>query len=324
MKWTKRIGIAIIVVFMVACVFIIVKQNAKIKRLEKTALTMSEELSNVQANVNISMIPELSPGKEGWKVTQFGEADREQENCYVITTGTGLVILDGGCEYEVPKLREIIARYGNQVEAWFLSHPHPDHINAFLEIYNEPKGITIDHIYTAEHPSIEKMRERASWDDFSAAERFYNMDIPLEYLHTGDELEVLGGLKVKVLSAYGEEVNNLSKDLMNDGALMLKVSGKRDSMLFCTDVGKSLTNYLVETYGEQLKSDYVQMGHHGNGGPDKAFYQMVNPKGAFFDAPAWIMQNDEKPSTKKKEKLMRKMGAQIYSFYTTPNQIILE
>lgn len=289
------------------------KVNVVAKALEEQSVS----------DIRLSYIPDLDPGTQGWKVTQFGDAAREQEMCYTITTATGLVIVDGGQSYEAPRLREIIARYGNCVEAWILTHPHSDHISAFMDIYDDPQGIEIHHVYAAQFPDEELMKENAPWDNYEALERFRSMDISqLEYVNEGETLELLG-LEAEILSAYSDRVDELSNDLMNDGSIMFRVKGSQDSMLFCADVGKSLTDYLVDTYGGDLKSDYVQMGHHGFGGPGAEFYELVDPKGAFFDAPAWLMEDDTDRSTREKEKLIRDMGRVVYSYYTAPNQILL-
>ncbi len=300
------------------------KINQKVNSLSETVLQMQQARHLTAAEDRCGYIPDLFPAKKGWKVTQFGDVSQMQEMCYTITTDTGLVIIDGGWEYEEPRLRNIIARYGNSVEAWILTHPHADHISAFLNIYKDPQGIQIHHIYTVELPDYDTLKANASWDDYSALERFRGLEIPqLEYLHTGDERDILG-LKMEVLSAYSDKVDELSNDLLNDGSMMFRVSGERDSMLFCADVGKSLTDYLIEEYGPKLKSDYVQMGHHGYGGPGSAFYEAAGPKAVFFDAPHSLMSGEFEKSTVEKEKLVRDMGCVIYSYYTAPNQILLE
>lgn len=316
----KKAIIALSLMVLLTVGFSIYKINSKINAVAVAIRSLQEE--QVQ-DPRLDIIPDLNPHGRGWKVTQFGDATKDQENCYTITTESGLVIVDGGCSYEVPRLRKIIAQYGNSIEAWILTHPHPDHINAFLEIYSDLQGIQIHHIYTAQHPDEALMKENADWDDYSALERLREMEIPLEYVHAGDTLELLGGLKVEILSAYSDRVDELSDDLMNDGSVMFRISTEKESMLFCSDVGKALTQDLVNTYGEKLKSDYVQMGHHGYGGPGKEFYKLVSPKAAFFDAPAWLMNSDGKRSTKKKEKLMGELGCTIFSFFTAPNQIII-
>lgn len=268
-------------------------------------------------------IPNLDPGTDGWLITQFGDPALQQEMCYVITTGTGLAIVDGGFSYETPRLREIIAQYDNCVDAWILTHCHPDHITAFLDIYEDPQGIEIRHVYTVERAELAVMEEKAPWDDFSMLDRFDALEIDgLEYLHGGDQLDLLG-MKMEVLSAYEPDLELLTKDLMNDGSMMFRVSGKEESMLFCADVGVGLSNHLISKYGDALKSDHVQMGHHGLGGPDEEFYRLVDPKAAFFDAPDRFVNGEGDRSTKEKDALMREMGCLIFYYYTAPNQILL-
>lgn len=319
-RWWTAASLLLTLLVGAGAAFGIYKVNHKVNVL---AEALQEQSGQSGTDVQLTGIPELKPGTEGWKVTQFGDVSREQEMCYTITTDTGLVIVDGGHSYEAPRLREIIAQYGNSVEAWILTHPHSDHISAFMDIYEDPQGIQIHHIYAAKFPDEDLMKENAPWDNYEALERFRGLEISdLEYVSEGDVLNLLG-LQVEILSAYNDRVDELSNDLMNDGSIMFRIRGSQDSMLFCADVGKSLTDYLVDKYGEDLKSDYVQMGHHGFDGPEAEFYELVKPSAAFFDAPAWLMEDETDRSTREKEQLMQEMGCVIFSYYTAPNQILL-
>lgn len=295
--------------------------NGKINNLFETVQQWQDSQGQMD---RAAYIPNLNPGTDGWLITQFGDPAQGQEMCYVITTETGLVIIDGGFSYETPRLRKIIGQYDNCVEAWILTHYHPDHITAFLDILEDPQGIKIHHVYTVERADLAVMEEKAPWDDFSMLDRFDAMEIDgLEYLHRGDRLELMG-MKMEVLSAYEASLDSMTNDLMNDGSMMFRLSGQEESMLFCADVGVSLTNYLIGEYGESLKSDYVQMGHHGFGGLGEEFYRLVDPKAAFFDAPDWLVNGEGDRSTREKEALMRKLGCVIFSYYTAPNQILLK
>ena len=79
-------------------------------------------------------------------------------------------------------------------------------------------------------------------------------------------------------------------------------------------------------YSEELKCDYIQMGHHGNGGLSEAFYRLTEPRAAFFDAPEWLMNPGEGLSytTPENRRLMEGLGAAVYYYNTAPNQIILK
>lgn len=319
-------GAVVLAVLCLACVgFGIWKVNSKVNALSETVgQIQNAEAQRENAQDKNSIIPTLTPGTDGWMITQFGDPAGQQEMCYTITTENGLVIIDGGYSYETPRLREIISEYGNSVEAWILTHYHPDHMTAFLDIYEDPQGITIHHVYAPERAELELMQEKAPWDDFSMLDRFDSLEIPeLEYLHKGDEVDLLG-LKMNVLSAYNKEMESMTKDLMNDGSLLFTVSGGEESMLFCADVGVSLSDSLVEEYGDKLKADYVQMGHHGFGGLGEEFYRLTAPRAAFFDAPDWLVHGEGDRSTREKEALMRGLGCTIFSYYTAPNQILLK
>ena len=107
--------------------------------------------------------------------------------------------------------------------------------------------------------------------------------------------------------------------------MVFKVYGKEESMLFCADAGKSISDYLKKKYGSKLKSDYLQMGHHGNGGLKKNFYKTVNPDVAFFDAPDWLMEGKYGGyTTPRNRKWMEEMGSKVVSFSTAPNTVVLK
>ncbi len=130
----------------------------KISRQQKVITQLAVQL-NSPTN-QIDAMPNLRPyDEEKWLLTQYGEIDKERQICYTVTSSNGLVIIDGGFEYEVPRLRKIIASYGNHVDAWILTHPDSDHITAFMEIYKDLQGITIDKVYTPEYPSIDILKK---------------------------------------------------------------------------------------------------------------------------------------------------------------------
>ncbi len=83
-----------------------------------------------------------------WKITQYSDDSGAQAMFYTITSDKkDLIIIDGGHTENAGKVRKVIEEYGNHVDIWILTHPHPDHIGAFNEIYAQPEGIEIDYIY---------------------------------------------------------------------------------------------------------------------------------------------------------------------------------
>lgn len=84
---------------------------------------------------------------DGCIITQYSDVTGRQANCYTITNGGHLIIIDGGWAENALALRKVIAQNGNHVDAWFISHTHSDHVGAFNVIYADPQGVTIDKIY---------------------------------------------------------------------------------------------------------------------------------------------------------------------------------
>ena len=236
-----------------------------------------------------------------------------------------LIVVDGGWIHDADYVREAIASLGNHVTAWLITHPHPDHAGAFYEIYQNPGEITIDRVYAVNMAPPALCKENAPWDDMTAYEQWLTLEIPqLTYVSAGDVLDI-AGLNFHILSAYGDYVDEISNDLLNDGSMVFQITAEEKNMLFCADAGINMSDYLLQTYGDSLKSDYLQMGHHGNGGLSDYFYSVVDPDVAFFDAPDWLMEDvNDQYTTPERKKLMQDMGAEVYSFTTAPNRFILE
>lgn len=261
-----------------------------------------------------------------WLITQYGSSAGNQLMFYTMQDKKGhLVVVDGGWVTDADYVRSVIKALGKRVDAWIITHPHRDHAGAFTEIYKDPGKLKIKKVYAVDMASPELCLKNAPWDETEVYDEWLKLDIPqLTYVHAGDAFEV-AGLEFQVFNAYDDYVDELSNDLLNDGSMMFKITAAEESMLFCADVGDDLSDYLLETYGDELKADYIQMGHHGNGGLKNDFYKSIGAKAAFFDAPDWLMQDTSGRFTNPKTAyLMSGNGAAIYSFSTTPNQIILK
>lgn len=261
-----------------------------------------------------------------WLITQYGGADGAQLSFYTLQDTAGhLIVVDGGWLTDAPYVRKVLKELGNHVDAWVITHPHRDHAGAFCKIYKKPGKLTIDKVYAVDMASPELCLENAPWDETEVYEKWLKLDIPqLTYVHAGDTFDV-AGLQFEIFNAYDDYVDELSDDLLNDGSMLFKVTAVEESMLFCADVGKKMSDYLLETYGEALKAEYIQMGHHGNGGLKKDFYAFIDARVAFFDAPDWLMNDTTGAySTPDNRYFMTTNGASVYSFSTTPNQIILK
>ena len=75
-------------------------------------------------------------------------------------------------------------------------------------------------------------------------------------------------------------------------SIVFKLYGNEESLLFCGDIQhRALGRFLLENYKDKLKSDYLQVPHHGNNYMGIQFYKAVSPKIALFSAPDWLIYN---------------------------------
>ena len=85
-----------------------------------------------------------------------------------------------------------------------------------------------------------------------------------------------------------------SDEQVNANSLVIRVSEKNkgtQTCLFLNDASVNSGNRLLNAYGEKLKSDIVQMAHHGQAGVDKNVYDAVNAKRRLWPITFWLWQD---------------------------------
>lgn len=263
------------------------------------------------------------PGLGKYTVTQYATVTGNQSMIYTITDWDNhFIIIDGGWKEDTDWLLKCIKDNGGKVDVWIITHPHPDHVGAFNGVY--ASGVVeIGTIYTIPM-DYEIYKSRAHWwDGFEVYDEYVNLTAEADnivYLNEGDEIDLFG-LKMEVFHSF--DIVEEDGDPCNNGGMIFKLSAEHDSMLFLADVSRAYSAGILERWGDKVTADYVQMGHHGNGGMTEEFYRAVSPKVAFFDAPEGLMQNEELNAPAKRA-LMESLGSQIVYYATAPNEIVLE
>ncbi|MDD2414471.1 MAG: MBL fold metallo-hydrolase [Eubacteriaceae bacterium] len=235
-----------------------------------------------------------------WTVTEYGGVNAKQSMFYTIKSDDDkVIVIDGGWKQSAASVRSVIYSLGGHVDYWILTHPHPDHVGAFNEIYKDPQGITIGQIYAVDINYNTYKKKAQARDGFSAFQTFYDLSqnmTNLTYVHEGDEFD-LDGLLMNVYSTYNDTIGAESDDPCNDGSMVFKLSGRKKSILFMSDFAgneDTCTAALMNAHGSELTADYVQAAHHGNSTLPDSFYENAKEQAVFIDSPKWLEEDTER------------------------------
>lgn len=210
---------------------------------------------------------------------------------YVVRLCDGsFVCIDGGrcCAEDVDALYALLCALSAgkkpDVALWLFTHPHDDHITlaaAFLEKYREKVDVRAFAYQFADHGKTPLTMEDASpiLNDIDRLEKaigayenatVYTLHTGQSYYLKGVEIEVLWSLDNTYPSQYFSLNNTCS-------ALRFKFDNGK-TVIFPADCMHEECRQIMHTYGDYLKSDILQVTHHGLIGGDKGLYQQIDPE----------------------------------------------
>ena len=215
---------------------------------------------------------------------------------FIFETENGVYLLDGGFMTEEPYMREYLLSLGiSKIKGWFLTHPHDDHVGCLLKLLEENSDIELESIYY-NFPSKEfamgaeltrsKMTTEELYDRLAALIK--QRGIKEIVVNAGDKYD-LGEMSVRVLRIHDDSIT--ANRINNSSAVYrFEINGK--SLLFLGDLGIEGGRQLLATVDPALiKSDYVQMAHHGQDGVERAVYEAIRPRFTFWCTPSWLWDN---------------------------------
>lgn len=239
---------------------------------------------------------DIGPGGkifDGGSLSLLADYDNRQMLSMVLQDKNGtLVVIDGGWDIDADHLTDVIRSKGGHVSGWFVTHPHSDHVGALIQILNNPDSqITIDNVYYSLPDQSWYEKVEASRADYVNSFRAALATLPAEKLHTvqKDQEIQMGLIKAKVLNnPYLLDVTSV-----NNSSVAYKFFMNDVSILVLGDMGPEAGQLLyAERTAEDLKSDIVQMAHHGQYGVSKEVYAAINPQIALWPCPLWLWNND--------------------------------
>ncbi len=190
------------------------------------------------------------------------------------------------------------------IAAWVVTHSHSDHYNvfsSFLSVYGNSSYVKIDYIM-GNFPSNMAVSNAAGKDTVlidsmqSFAQRA-GKECQYIKIHTGQKY-YFPGLDMEVLYTQ-EDANPMRLNLFNDTSCIVRFTMRAHT---ADEQGNAVSNaeakavtsvwtgdafiygsrFTSAMYGDYMKSDMVQVAHHGNIGCESPFYNFVAPTIVWF------------------------------------------
>ena len=232
------------------------------------------------------------------KLYMLQEQNKGQMMSYIVQTENGkLIVIDGGDRADGKHLKDMLFQLGGSkpcVDLWLLTHPHTDHIDALLEILEDPGMLHVEKIY--DHFVSEEfmaMYEAKAVGDAKSLKRYneWKRKCPEKFADLQEQQTFeLDSVKIKVLSVPD---GSITKNPINNSSAVFRMDTNQNRVLFLGDLSEEGGDYVLSYVPhEELKANYVQMAHHGQEGVKKEFYKIVNPSVCLWNTPEWLWQND--------------------------------
>lgn len=225
-------------------------------------------------------------------LTQLSPQGTRQMMGYLIKTNNGkLIAIDGGTIDDTNQLIQKINENGGKVHAWFLTHAHDDHVGAFTQIVKNT-DIEIENIYVSVNELLWYEQNEPGRLEFTKTflETLNSDKIKNKIIEpTLNQKITIDNLQIEILGIKNPEI---TENAGNEQSMVFTVNTGKTKLLILGDAGEQISKKLLKTQKEKLKSDIVQMSHHGQQGATKELYEAVNPKICLWPTPEWLWNND--------------------------------
>lgn len=255
----------------------------------------STATQTVQTSGMPSASTSISTGTSGvGELWMLGSTTGAQNLSIVIKSPNGkLIVIDGGWEADADKLSSLILQQGGKVDAWLITHPHEDHVGALCAILNDgARKIKIDKIYCslATTDWYRQVSPTGAGIADQLLSAFTKLPVGTVTNNIGRGTEInIDDVNIRVLNNRGVYTYNG----VNNSSLVYKIRVSGQSILILGDLAYDGGKDLIKTCtAAELKSDIVQMAHHGQQGVDQDAYALIAPTTCLWPTPAWLWNND--------------------------------
>ena len=170
------------------------------------------------------------------------------------------------------------------IAAWFVSHPHYDHQDA-VTYFIQKHGTAVDVENIFYNYATSDVYKAASEESNSGLQSFtgglenlikvnFGRTTNVIKPHTG-QVYTFGSVTAEILYTV-EDVLPSKLDYINSSSLIVRFKVKDQTILALADATHTVSTILQNSYGSYLKSDIVQLAHHGTYPGHASLYTKIN------------------------------------------------
>lgn len=188
---------------------------------------------------------------------------------YIIRLEDGrFVVIDGGVndQGDVDRLYDTLCEQNVRgstpvIAAWLLTHAHGDHYDTFLKFAEKYKGRIVLETAVWNMPPAE-LCAVDEWSRNHIVSSISTMaGTKVIWARTGQKLR-FGSVSIDVWHTPDDLYPAYVKS-QNDASVIFRLEIGGQSVMFLADAEAQIANRMVARYGSAMKSDFMQIAHHG-------------------------------------------------------------
>lgn len=219
-------------------------------------------------------------------LSDFGISD-----CILLPDGRFMVI-DGGWDFEpdADALMECLKKYSPDekpiIAMWVMTHAHIDHYRAIIPFYKKYSEDVVIQNFLFNFPDSDEVYEEPveGWikDEIPYLKQLESIveksGAVFHRAHTG-QVYTVSGTKLEILISPDDTFDDDNNPNILSLAMKLKICGQTIFL-----AGDTHFDYcdIIKMHGDYLKSDILQVPHHGFSGGIPEGYTLINPETAVY------------------------------------------